>query len=107
MHLLRLKKKTDKFWKYLDESLGKLDQSLFERWRFYFQLKSQIYTAYAYAFLGENLLSQDKCGDAVRTCREGISCFDVAVDFAGKYRKANGPGNANFFVQKKSDNMWN
>ncbi|OZC12187.1 BRO1 domain-containing protein BROX-like family protein [Onchocerca flexuosa] len=75
-----------------DESLGKLDQVLFGKWRYYLQFKSQIYTAYAYAFLGENLLSQDKCGDAVRACREGISCFNVAVDFAGKYRKTNGPG---------------
>lgn len=79
-------------WQYLDKSLGKLDQSLFGKWRYYLQLKSQIYAAYAYAFLGENLLSQDKCGDAVRACREGISYLDVAVDFAGKYRNANGPG---------------
>uniref|UniRef100_A0A0R3RU14 BRO1 domain-containing protein n=1 Tax=Elaeophora elaphi TaxID=1147741 RepID=A0A0R3RU14_9BILA len=83
---------TNHLFMQADESLGKLDQSLFEKWRYYLQLKSQIYTAYAYAFLGENLLSQDKCGDAVRACREGISCFNVAVDFAGKYRKANGPG---------------
>ncbi|KAM3717776.1 BRO1 domain-containing protein BROX [Dirofilaria immitis] len=75
-----------------DGSLGKLDQLLFGKWRYYLQLKSQIYTAYAYAFLGENLLSQDKCGEAVRACREGVSCFDVAADFVGKYRKTNGPG---------------
>ncbi|VDN90544.1 unnamed protein product [Brugia pahangi] len=83
---------TSHLFNQADESLGKLDQSLFRKWRFYLQLKSQIYTAYAYAFLGENLLSQNKCGDAVRACREGVSCFDVAIDFAEKYRKANGPG---------------
>lgn len=76
----------------LDKGLEKLDQSIFGKWRSYLQLKVQIYTAYAYAFFGEDLLSQDKCGDAVRACKEGISCFDVAVDFAAKYSKASGPG---------------
>lgn len=71
---------------------------LFGKWRYYLQLKSQIYTSYAYAFLGENLLSQDKCGDAVRACREGVSCFDVALDFATKYKQASGPGKANLFI---------
>ncbi|MCP9262448.1 hypothetical protein DINM_005832 [Dirofilaria immitis] len=57
-------------------------------------------------FLGENLLSQDKCGEAVRACREGVSCFDVAADFVGKYRKTNGPAvreNGFIYHQKVPD----
>ncbi|VDN45039.1 unnamed protein product [Gongylonema pulchrum] len=76
----------------LVKSIEKLDQSTFAKWRSYLQLKSQIYTAYAYAFLGENLLSEDRCGEAVRACKEGISCFDIAIDIVSKYSNATGPG---------------
>lgn len=83
---------TSQLFSKADKSLGELKQSVFAKWRYYLQLKSQIYLAYAYVYLGENLLSEDKCGDAVRACKEGVSCFDVAVEYVGKYTKTPGPG---------------
>ncbi|VDM49861.1 unnamed protein product [Toxocara canis] len=73
-------------------SLEKLDASIFGKWRLYMQLKAQLYLAYAYAFLGESLLAEDRCGEAIRACKEGISCYQVASDFADKYSKSTGPG---------------
>lgn len=83
----------------VDRNLAKLEASIrqFEKWHCYLQLKSQIYLAYAYAFLGESLLAEDKCGDAVRTCREGISCFDTAIDYVHKYAQATGPGISHYW----------
>ncbi|TKR88436.1 hypothetical protein L596_012683 [Steinernema carpocapsae] len=75
-----------------DKLLESLDESVFGRWRKYMQLKSRIHSAYAYAFLGESLLSEDKCGDAVRACEEGVSEFHIAEDFCVKYAKSPGPG---------------
>lgn len=75
-----------------ENSLEKLDESIFGKWRHYLQLKAQFYLAYAYAFLGESLLTEDKCGEAIRACKEGISYYQVAADFAVKYAKASGPG---------------
>ncbi|KAK0413817.1 hypothetical protein QR680_007007 [Steinernema hermaphroditum] len=75
-----------------DKLLESLDESVFGRWRKYMQLKGRIYSAYAYAFLGESLLAEDKCGDAVRACQEGVSEFHIAEDFCSKYAKSPGPG---------------
>ncbi|VDM96326.1 unnamed protein product [Thelazia callipaeda] len=83
---------TSNLFRQADKSLQNLDRLVFGKWRYYLQLKSEIYTAYSYAFLGESLLSEDKCGDAVRACKEGVSCFDIAIDFAEKYSKSSGPG---------------
>lgn len=107
------------------------------------QLKHHFYKAYAFAFLGESLLKEDKCGEAVRfffsllvlnrtikslfvyhllicfylfngvttfmvklyfiqygfrACKEGISEFKIASDFAAKYAVATGPGELFFPV---------
>jgi hypothetical protein len=70
-----------------DQLLQNHDESQFAKWRRYLQLKSQCYLAYSFAFQGESLLAEDKCGDAVRACKEGIACYQLAVDFAGKYAK--------------------
>ncbi|VDD95901.1 unnamed protein product [Enterobius vermicularis] len=75
-----------------DKSLERLDQNVFGKWRWYLQLKAQVYLAYAYAFFGESLLAEDKCGEAVRACREGLSCFEIAKNFSAMYMKSQGPG---------------
>ncbi|VDM60699.1 unnamed protein product [Angiostrongylus costaricensis] len=64
----------------------------FGKWRRYLQLKEHFYYAYAYAFLGESLLKEDKCGEAVRACKEGVAEFEIASSFASKYGTAPGPG---------------
>ena len=51
-----------------------------------------IFQAYAYCYLGESFLAQDKCGDAVRCCTEGVAEYKIACDFTTKYANASGPG---------------
>ncbi len=58
----------------LGEALGQMNPGIFEKWRKYLQLKTSFYLAYAYAYCGEALLAEDKCGDAVRACREAEKC---------------------------------
>ncbi|XGW04106.1 hypothetical protein V3C99_015337 [Haemonchus contortus] len=74
------------------ETLSSLKEEIFGRWRRYLQLKEHFYLAYAYAFLGESLLKEDKCGEAVRACKEGVAEYEIANDFASKYSTAPGPG---------------
>ncbi|KHJ79050.1 hypothetical protein OESDEN_21313 [Oesophagostomum dentatum] len=74
------------------DQLTSFKEEVFGRWKRYLQLKQHFYLAYGYAFLGEALLKDDKCGEAVRACKEGISEFEIARDFASKYASAPGPG---------------
>lgn len=74
------------------EQLSSLKEEIFGRWRRYLQLKEHFYLAYGYAFLGESLLREDKCGEAVRACKEGVAEYEIACDFASKYSSAPGPG---------------
>ncbi|VDK51349.1 unnamed protein product [Anisakis simplex] len=87
-----LANQTSQFFTKADTNLDRLDAEIFGKWRLYVQLKAQFYLAYAYAFLGESVLAEHKCGEAMRACKEGISCYQVAIDFAEKYSKAIGPG---------------
>lgn len=77
---------------HLDKHLQSFKEEVFGRWRRYLQLKHHLYLSYAYAFLGESFLSQDKGGEGIRACREGVSEFKIASDFAAKYATASGPG---------------
>lgn len=74
------------------EQILPLKEETFGRWKRYLQLKEHFYYAYAYAFLGESLLMDDKCGEAVRACKEGVAEFEIASSFASKYGTAPGPG---------------
>ncbi|VDM78389.1 unnamed protein product, partial [Strongylus vulgaris] len=74
------------------DQLASFKDDIFGRWKRYLQLKQHFYLAYGYAFLGEALLAEDKCGEAVRACKEGIAEFEITKDFASKYGSATGPG---------------
>ena len=46
----------------------------------------------AYAYLGENLLSLEKCGEAIRALQESEKYYNFAVDVCKEYTKLKGPG---------------
>lgn len=85
-----------------DKMIEKFNPAIFEKWRKYFQLKNKFYLAYAYAYLGESLLAEDKCGQAVRACKEGIKCYQEAQELCGKYAKSSGPG----FIAKPENHLF-
>ncbi|GLH07452.1 Uncharacterized protein GBIM_12905 [Gryllus bimaculatus] len=61
------------------------------QWKLYLQLKSAFYKAFAYKYCGENLLSQDKCGDAIRALKEALACYGQASELCKEYSKKKGP----------------
>lgn len=77
---------------FLDKLIEKFNPLNFDKWRKYFQLKHRFYSAYAYAYLGESFLNEDKCGEAIRACKEGIKCFEMAEELCFNYSKSAGPG---------------
>ncbi|XP_071043249.1 BRO1 domain-containing protein BROX-like [Parasteatoda tepidariorum] len=72
--------------------LSKVKSSKAEKWRKYFELKSVFYLAYAYCYSGENLLAQEKCGDAVRALQESEKCYESASKLCKEYINIKGPG---------------
>ncbi|KAG8193370.1 hypothetical protein JTE90_022998 [Oedothorax gibbosus] len=62
------------------------------KWKKYLELKSTFYLAYAYCYSGENLLSQEKCGDAIRALQESEKCYTLASKQSKEYTGLKGPG---------------
>ncbi|XP_047107248.1 LOW QUALITY PROTEIN: BRO1 domain-containing protein BROX-like [Schistocerca piceifrons] len=62
-----------------------------KQWVLYLKIKAAFYEAYAYTFCGENLLSQDKCGEAVRGLQEGQTSYKRAIELSKEYAKTKGP----------------
>merc|ERR1719481_2408410 len=83
---------TSKMFTTAADNLHTLDQAKFGHWRAYFELKSQFYLAYAYNYLGESLLAEDKCGGAIRCLQESQKCYEKAGLMATEYAKNKGPG---------------
>jgi len=83
---------TSKMFTTAADNLHTLDQKQFGHWRAYFELKAQFYLAYAYNYLGESLLAEDKCGEAIRCLQESTQCYSKAGLMAAEYTKNKGPG---------------
>jgi len=83
---------TSKMFTTAADNLHTLDQAKFGHWRAYFELKSQFYLAYAYNYLGESLLAEDKCGEAIRCLQESKQCYSKAGLLATDYAKNKGAG---------------
>lgn len=84
---------TAKMYTTASDALGTLDPVRFSRWKAYFMLKHKFYMATAFNYQGENVLSQDKCGEAIRSLQESEKCYKEAVELAKEYAKVKGaPG---------------
>ncbi|CAL1548579.1 unnamed protein product [Lymnaea stagnalis] len=75
-----------------DDALASLDQKDVGKWRKYFQLKNKFYMACAHSYHGENLLNQDKCGEAIRGLRESVDLYGKAELLCKDYATAKGVG---------------
>jgi len=83
---------TSKMFTTAADSLSTLEPKSFGHWRAYFQLKSKFYMAQAFNYQGENMLGQDKCGEAIRSLQESKKIYKEAIDGAKEYAKTKGPG---------------
>ncbi|XP_071447291.1 BRO1 domain-containing protein BROX-like [Hetaerina americana] len=61
------------------------------QWKTYLKLKSLIYLSFAYCFFGETLLSQDKCGEAIRALHESRTYHKQALEWCKQYGKIKSP----------------
>ena len=57
-----------------------------------FHLHSPEFGLQAYSYQGENLLAQDKCGEAIRSLQESKKSYQEACELAKEYAKAKGGG---------------
>lgn len=80
---------TSKMFSEASASLRSLEQA--SQWKLYLQLKCAFYKAFAYKYCGENLLSQDKCGEAIRALKEALASYGQAAEFCKEYSKKKGP----------------
>ncbi|MCL4145815.1 UNVERIFIED_CONTAM: hypothetical protein GTU68_005802, partial [Idotea baltica] len=69
-----LSNETSKMFTTAADSIESLNDKQFGHWKRYLRLKSTFYLAYAHNYAGENLLNQDKCGDATRSLQEAKKC---------------------------------
>uniref|UniRef100_A0A6B0VCP5 Putative signal transduction protein n=1 Tax=Ixodes ricinus TaxID=34613 RepID=A0A6B0VCP5_IXORI len=83
---------TSKMYTSAADSLAGLEPSKFGRWRKFLILKAVFYLSYAYCYAGENLLAQEKCGEAIRALQESHKCYQDAVQICKQYAGMKGPG---------------
>ncbi len=62
------------------DSLANLDKSVCEKWSRYLALKSKFYKAQAYCYFGQDLLAQDKCGDAIKCLQESLKSKKIETE---------------------------
>ncbi|XP_037089251.1 BRO1 domain-containing protein BROX-like isoform X2 [Pollicipes pollicipes] len=74
------------------DSLRSMEPALVQRWTKYLQLKAAVYKAYAYNYLGENFLADDKCGEAIRCLKESQKFYTEAGELCKEYADAKGVG---------------
>ncbi|XP_026286192.1 BRO1 domain-containing protein BROX isoform X1 [Frankliniella occidentalis] len=86
-----LANETAKLFYEADAALSSLDEKVSGQWRKYLQLKNHFYMAYAHTYCGENLLSQDKCGEAIRSLREAQTHYEKAAALCKDYASTKGP----------------
>ncbi|XP_054153270.1 BRO1 domain-containing protein BROX-like [Oppia nitens] len=82
-----LANETSKLFLAAASAIKALDQTKVSKWMAYFQLKSSFYESYAFCYLGESLLEQEKCGEAIRALEESEKFYEIAVKLCKEYRK--------------------
>ena len=69
-----------------------LDIAKVGKWMHYFRTKCFIYEAYAYAFHGDNLLTLEKCGEAIKASEESAKRLETIFNLCKEYSKMKGVG---------------
>ncbi|XP_047495791.1 BRO1 domain-containing protein BROX-like [Penaeus chinensis] len=87
-----LSNETSKMFTTAADSITSLDEKTFDHWTKYLRLKAAFYAAYAYNYAGENMLNQDKCGDAIRSLQESKKNYELAAEMCKEYGQTKGPG---------------
>ncbi|XP_076069364.1 BRO1 domain-containing protein BROX-like [Oratosquilla oratoria] len=87
-----LSNETSKMFTTASDSLAPLDDKKFGHWKMYLNLKAAFYMAYAFNYAGQNLLNQDKCGEAIRCLQEAQKSYESSATLCKDYATTKGPG---------------
>ncbi|XP_023236415.1 BRO1 domain-containing protein BROX-like isoform X1 [Centruroides sculpturatus] len=87
-----LANETSRMYKAAADSLNGLNPKHYGKWWKYLQLKSSFYLSYAYCYAGENLLQQEKCGEAIRALNESEKYQSEVKILSKEYSQTKGPG---------------
>ncbi|CAF0957061.1 unnamed protein product [Brachionus calyciflorus] len=74
------------------DGINGLEKAITEKWFRYLALKSQFYKAQAYCFQGQDLLAQDKCGDAIKCLEQSQKLYQDTEQQCREYAATKGPG---------------
>lgn len=87
-----LSNETSKLFTTAADSIASLEEKKFGHWRTYLRLKAAFYATYAFNYAGENMLNQDKCGEAIRSLQEAKKNYEMAAELCKDYATIKGPG---------------
>ncbi|KAK8750360.1 hypothetical protein OTU49_014791 [Cherax quadricarinatus] len=87
-----LANETFKLFTTAADAISSLEEKKFGHWTNYLRLKAAFYAAYAYNYAGQNMLNQDKCGEAIRALQEAKKKYEEAGELCKEYAKTKGPG---------------
>ncbi|XP_071515466.1 BRO1 domain-containing protein BROX-like isoform X2 [Panulirus ornatus] len=87
-----LSNETSKMFTTAANAISSLEEKKFGHWTTYLNLKAAFYAAYAYNYAGQNMLNQDKCGEAIRALQEAKKKYEEAGDLCKEYARTKGPG---------------
>lgn len=83
---------TSKLFAQAEDSLKTLDPSVFKKWATYLKMKSVFYEANAYCFFGQEVLAEEKCGEAIRIMRHAKALYEQSETLCKQYAKVKGAG---------------
>ncbi|KAG7198220.1 hypothetical protein KM043_005627 [Ampulex compressa] len=86
-----LANETSKLFLDAANTLRSFKPEISAQWIKYLELKAAFYQSYAYNYCGENLLTMDKCGEAIKALQESSSCLQKAKALCQEYGRTNGP----------------
>jgi len=89
---LSINSKNKLIFEFKADSLSSLDKNIAEKWSKYLTLKSRFYKAQAYCYFGQDLLGQDKCGEAIKCLQESLKLYDETKNICQIYANLKGAG---------------
>lgn len=74
------------------DSLSSLDKNVIEKWKRYLGLKARFYKSQAFCYFGEQLLAEDKCGEAIKVLEQSLKYYEETEALCHEYASTKGPG---------------
>ncbi|RNA06800.1 BRO1 domain-containing BROX, partial [Brachionus plicatilis] len=74
------------------DALMNLEKVVTEKWQKYLLLKCRFYKSQAFCYFGQDLLAQDKCGEAIKCLEHSLKIYQETEQICKDYASTKGPG---------------